>query len=62
MSIEEISEPTEEKKEIERKKAEEQETAQTIASLKADMMTAIALNDTELLADLRAEYATLIGE
>lgn len=62
MSIEAIPEPTEEEKEIERKKAEEQETAQTIESLKADMMTAIALNNTELLADLRAEYATLIGE
>ena len=62
MSVEAIPEPTEEEKEIERKKTEEQETEQTIASLKADMMTAIALNNTELLADLRAEYATLIGE
>jgi hypothetical protein len=30
--------------------------------LKADMMTAIALNDTEWLEDLRAEYAELTGE
>lgn len=62
MSIETIPEPTEEEKEIERKKQEEQETAQTVATLKADMMTAIALNDEEWLADLRAEYAELTGE
>ena len=62
MSIEAIPEPTEEEKEIESKKAEEQETAQTVATLKADMLTAIALNNTEWLEDLRAEYAELTGE
>ena len=62
MSIEAIPEPTEEEKEIERKEAEERETSQTIASLKADMLTAIALNDEEWLADLRAEYSELTGE
>jgi tRNA U54 and U55 pseudouridine synthase Pus10 len=58
----EHTEEINEQKEIEQKKAEEQETAQTVATLKADMLTAIALNDTEWLEDLRAEYAELTGE
>ena len=62
MSIEAIPEPTEEEKEIERKKSEEQETAQTVATLKADMLTAIATNNKEWLEELRAEYAELTGE
>ena len=62
MSIEAIPEPTEEEKEIERKEAEERETAQTIASLKADMMTAIATNNEDWLEELRAEYSKLTGE
>jgi hypothetical protein len=58
----EHTEEINEQKEIEQKKAEEQETAQTVATLKADMLTAIALNDEEWLADLRAEYVELTGE
>ena len=62
MSVEAIPEPTEEEKEIERKKQEDEDRYKTLESLKLDMLTALAINDTEWLEEIRAEYAELLAE
>lgn len=62
MSVEAIPEPTEEEKEIEAKKQADDERYQSLESLKLDMLTALAINDTEWLDEIRAEYAALLDE
>lgn len=58
MSIEEITEEEKQTKEDEAAKAE---LESTIAEIRDDMMTAIAINDDEWLEELRAEYQALIN-
>ena len=58
MSIEEITEEEKQTKEDEAAKAE---LESTIAEIRDDMMTAIAINDDEWLEELRAEYNAIVN-
>ena len=58
MSIEEITEEEKQTKEDEAAKAE---LESTIAEIRDDMMTAIAINDDEWLEELRAEYDAIVN-
>ena len=58
MSIEEITEEEKQTKEDEAAKAE---LESTIAEIREDMMTAIAINDDEWLEELRAEYDAIVN-
>ena len=58
LSIEEITEEEKQTKEDEAAKAE---LESTIAEIRDDMMTAIAINDDEWLEELRAEYDAIVN-
>ena len=58
MSIEEI---TEEEKQTKADEAAKAELESTIAEIRDDMMTAIAINDDEWLEELRAEYDAIVN-
>ena len=60
MTIEAIPEPTPEEIALEEEKAEKQENAAYIAELKDAMITAMALDDEEWLAELKEEYSALV--